>query len=113
DFHKDRTRVDGLQRRCKPCAILRVTKGFKKGSTEPVRAVEGLKWCPDCGKHRPVSRFGKRGDGLQTYCTEHQRARVAESQRRRSRELAHGRECERCHEVKPLRAPVVYRPGAR
>jgi Recombination endonuclease VII len=49
--------------------------------------MESEKYCPDCGRSRPVSSFTRdkrRRDGLAFYCSEHSRQRLRESKARRS-----------------------------
>jgi recombination endonuclease VII len=49
--------------------------------------MESEKYCPDCGRSRPVSSFTRdkrRRDGLAFYCRNHSRQRLRESKARRS-----------------------------
>lgn len=75
-----------------------------------------VKWCPDCGDHRPFDHFTsdrRRADGLAFYCREHARTRAQASRLRRlcppSRRYPVGRRippgskwCPDCDTVKPV-----------
>jgi hypothetical protein len=71
------------------------------------------KYCPDCGKNRPVAVFGKnasRYDGLTSYCHKHQLER---DRARRARDPEKFRDYRRTYQEKlraeqlPLLSPAV------
>ena len=77
---------------------------------------ESVKYCPDCGGHRPVEEFTRdrrRRDGLAFYCRDHARRRLRSSKERRQgppkhrhvldRVVPEGHKwCPDCDTVKPL-----------
>lgn len=68
-FHKDRSKSDGLNFYCKPCVIAKQ----KEYATRPPRHQdpEGLKTCQRCKTVKPVTDFNnerKRFDGLSRRC---------------------------------------------
>lgn len=76
DYHSNLRRPDGLAFYCKPCAALRSEKsrrgrGIKerRWPAEPVG--DGLKWCLDCDRPKPLEDFPKNrntGSGRAPYC---------------------------------------------
>lgn len=79
-FHKDRSKSDGLNLYCKPCTITKQKHLHETAISRPSKgdAKDGLKRCPTCDSTKPVSEFGahtKRYDGLQPSCKDCTRAR--------------------------------------
>lgn len=71
---------DGTTRRAAVAAgrVLGTLRGRAAG------AGRGRRWCPDCGRERPVGEFGPnaaRRDGLSRYCRAHASARSMQSRR--------------------------------
>lgn len=84
DFSRDRTRADGLARRCRQCAVAvnrgayerrQLAAGLTAGPASPrtgrQRAEPGHKICGSCREQRPTWLFhhaANRADGLSGYC---------------------------------------------
>jgi hypothetical protein len=58
DFHKDKSRIDGLQFYCKPCTLAKQARiQLTKPRRRDLAAPEGKKWCHDCKAYFPVEDF--------------------------------------------------------
>lgn len=56
EFHKDRSKTDGLNFYCKPCARER-TNRFASRPPRVQTAPEGFKRCPRCEQRKPLEEF--------------------------------------------------------
>ena len=69
EFHKDRSKPDGLNAYCKLCTIAKQKTNLAK---PPRRAApEGMKWCGRCKQHKTPDQFHNRTgtfDGLDKRC---------------------------------------------
>jgi hypothetical protein len=70
-FHKDRSKADGLNAYCKPCTIARQKEFAKRPPRKADPAPAGMKTCQRCKTAKPVSEYHAspaRHDGLDRRC---------------------------------------------
>lgn len=82
EFHKDRSRKDGLNHRCRDCHRAHRREYVKKNAARNPDeiVVPSEKRCPECGITRPSSEWSRdrtSPDGLRSYCKPCRRAESA------------------------------------
>ena len=103
--------ADGRQHYCRRCAAEYAAMHRPRKRATPPEVADGLKWCRQCEKVRPMEDFPRHAglpDGRQTYCRDcfaerYRRKRAALGAVSRPVEIPEGfKFCRGCAQVKPL-----------
>jgi hypothetical protein len=111
-FHKDRSKPDGLDCRCKQCALVRNRTGQPTGRPKStlIRNDQGHKECSICKEFMPVEDFGPHkatADKLEQRCKKCNTARNAARNSRSAKVFL--KTLARCHKVNTIRGSARRR----